>query len=193
MKTEILKIKGDYLLKKVWRQMHHRCEVPSDQRYPRYGGRGISVDKQWAEFEPFSRWAYENGYEKGLSIERIDNNGPYAPNNCRWASRKEQANNTSRNHVVEWRGEERTIAEWSELTGIQQGTIWKRLFLGWSAEQVFTTKVRGSSISWGGETKTLAEWSRETGLSEDTISRRLKRGWPVSQALTQKSQREVLR
>ncbi len=183
--------RSDYLLRKVWMQMFRRCYSPEDQRYHRYGGRGIKVCAAWLRFEAFRDWAYSNGYAEGLSIDREDNDGDYCPENCRWTTPKEQANNTERNHVLEWNDETHTLAEWSEITGIPQTTIWKRVKLGWTPEKTLTKGVRKTLLEYKGETRTLAEWSRITGLADNTISRRLQRGWSIEDALTKNSQRGI--
>lgn len=128
----------------VWDSMRQRCTNPKNPGYQNYGGRGIQVCKEWDDFESFYNWAMAHGYTDELTIDRIDVNGNYCPENCRWTTYKVQANNTRTNTWLECRGERHTVAEWSDLTGIKQSTILVRIKkYGWSIEQALFTPVRG--------------------------------------------------
>lgn len=127
---------------KCWRSMINRCERPDDEFYHRYGGRGIAVCDRWRD-------SIENFIEdmgprpsSAHTIDRIDNDLGYFPENCRWATRREQATNTSRNHFLEFQGERLTIVEWSERTGILPVTILSRINANWSIERALTTPVK---------------------------------------------------
>lgn len=106
-------------LRDIWNSMHNRCKNIKSANYPRYGGRGIKVCDEWSDkntgFYNFVDWSLENGYAEQLSIDRIDNDGPYAPWNCRWITPKEQANHRRYNrHVVDADGEYLTFAQFEE-------------------------------------------------------------------------------
>lgn len=132
-------------LYRVYLHMKARCNNQSDKSYVDYGGRGISVCKEWSEsYEEFMKWSYENGYKDGLQIDRIDNNGNYCPENCRWTNRVAQANNRRNNNFIYFNGENKTLSEWERETGIDQSTIWARIYkLNWSIEKALTTPTRG--------------------------------------------------
>jgi hypothetical protein len=128
----------------IWNGMKRRCDNPDLPNYKNYGGRGISVCEEWKNsFDSFRSWAFANGYAANLSIDRIDVNGDYKPENCRWADRKTQNNNTRANHYVEYRGERKTIAEWADETGVDPNTIYPRLNkYGWSVGEALGFEAR---------------------------------------------------
>ena len=101
-------------LYRTWSSIKARCYNKNYHKYYRYGGRGITVCDEWKnDFMSFYKWAMANGYKDNLTIDRIDNDGNYEPNNCRWVTNKEQANNKSTNVFVEYKGLKKTVAEWS--------------------------------------------------------------------------------
>lgn len=113
--------------------MKDRCYNSNAQEYENYGGRGIKICDEWLEsYESFRDWAMANGYRKGLSIDRIDNNGDYSPDNCRWATMKTQCRNRRSNHLLTINGETHCIAEWGEIANIIPSRISTRLRRGWS-------------------------------------------------------------
>lgn len=128
----------------VWNSMISRCENRNQSAYPRYGGRGIRVCNQWHDFATF--YADMGDPPPGYTLERIDNNGDYCPDNCVWASRTDQARNKSTNRYITFNGKIKTLMEWSEITGIHRGTIQTRLDdLKWTIEDALTCPARDNS------------------------------------------------
>lgn len=121
----------------AWRAMRQRCNNPNDKYFHNYGGRGITVDLSWRKFEVFLLDMGER--PDGHSLERIDNNGPYAKWNCKWATTKEQSNNKSNIYRFDYMGEQRTIRDLSEISGIPARVLHCRLIvLGWSMEDAMS-------------------------------------------------------
>lgn len=127
-------------LYRIWHGMKARCYRESEPGYSRYGGRGIKICEEWlSDFQKFYDWAMSHGYSDDLSIDRIDNNGNYCPENCRWVSMEVQNNNRSSNRTITANGETHTVAEWSKITGINETTLAGRLDKGWSEEKTINT------------------------------------------------------
>ena len=128
----------------IWRDMRLRCYDERNISYNRYGGRGITICDEWKEdVKAFYDWAIKNGYNDGLTIERIDNDGNYSPENCRWATVKEQANNRRSNVLVTHKGKTQTMKEWANEVGTPYKVVWARMQkLGWSVERALTDPVR---------------------------------------------------
>lgn len=126
----------------IWLGMKDRCGNVNSAAYHHYGGRGITVCKEWQKFEPFYEWAMANGYRDDLTIDRIDVNGNYEPSNCRWATWEEQANNTRKNHRLTFNGETHTISEWALILNISYSALASRVQRGWSMDRIFNTPKR---------------------------------------------------
>lgn len=111
-------------LYKIWKGIKTRCYNKNFPKYSNYGGRGISVCEQWLEnYSNFRDWSMLNGYNDTLTIDRIDNNGNYEPNNCRWVNNKTQSNNRRDNCFITYLGETLTISQWGDRLGIDPKTI----------------------------------------------------------------------
>lgn len=121
----------------VWNTMRDRCYNKNNKRYKDWGGRGIAVCDEWRnDFMNFYNWAYENGYNENLTIDRIDNNKGYEPSNCRWVTRKQQARNRRSNINFTYNGETHCIVEWCELLGLKPKTVYQRIhYYNWSIEK----------------------------------------------------------
>jgi hypothetical protein len=120
----------------VWKQLFQRCENPNSPSYKNYGGRGITVDPAWRDFATFV--ADMGDCPEGLSIERIDNNGPYRKGNCKWATPKAQRNNTRRNRRLTAFGREQTLMQWVEEFNVPWNRVRTRLRYGWTLERALT-------------------------------------------------------
>lgn len=127
---------------KIWDSMKRRCENPRDRGYVFYGSRGIKVCAQWQRFENFLEDMGPRP-DRTYSIERIDNDGDYCPENCRWATKSEQANNRRNTIRYGYQGQNLTLAEWSLRSNIKYGTLWWRVVQhDWPIERALTTPAR---------------------------------------------------
>lgn len=126
---------------RIYAKMLRRCFVESDPAYSRYGGRGITMCDEWKNsFVAFSDWAYSNGYADNLTIDRIDNNGDYCPENCRWTDYLTQCNNKRNNRVFEHNGETKTLSEWCKALNLSYKRIYFRITNGWTFEEAISQK-----------------------------------------------------
>lgn len=127
---------------RCWHTMKQRCCNPNNPKYADYGGRGITVCDQWKD--SFENFLSDIGTKPSArhSIGRINNDGPYSPENCRWETPAEQSNNTRRNHLVTYNNRTQNLNQWAEETGIPYITLLMRLKRGWGVELALTTPVK---------------------------------------------------
>jgi len=170
----------------VWESMRARCRNQNRQDFKNYGGRGIKVCDRW--LNSFEDFIEDMGFcPEGLTIERIDNDGNYSPENCRWGTRKEQALNRRSNRVLVYRGISKTVSEWAEMLNVERGAIVHRLGRGWSIEDALEKPFENKKhklIAFNGIVDTLTGWGRRLGGSQELIRRRLKAGWSMEKSLS---------
>lgn len=190
-----------------WYGMKRRCSCPTQTGYERYGGRGITYDSKWETFEGF----YEDMGERpgpNYDLDRIDNNGNYCKENCRWVTHAENCKNRGGRRptrLYTFDGKTMCIADWAKEIGIAPQSLQKRLNKGWPLELALSSEKRdgkghknvvpspakGQSIrnknskyiTIDGVTKTYSEWEKEKGLSKGLISKRLSQGCTPYQAV----------
>jgi hypothetical protein len=131
--------KEESALRKIYYNMKHRCYLPSSNRYNEYGGRGIIVCEEWNQsLNAFREWALNNGYQLGLSLERIDVNGNYEPSNCTWITRGKQQYNKTNTIYLTYNNETHNLMEWADITGINYHCLKSRYERGWETERILT-------------------------------------------------------
>ena len=189
-----------------WWSMMQRCYNPKHHNYSRYGARGIKVCKEWHDPTVFCAWAVSTNGEKrkGLTLDRIDNNKGYSPENCRWATATEQSGNRRNTVVVDFQGEKVPLAKLSREKGINPTVASQRVFqLGWDVETAINTPVhftmrnkrkvrtnkdfsnQNSVVDINGEKKTVTQWCEYYGTSRNAAYKRIIRGWnPVDAVKT---------
>ncbi len=172
-----------------WSAMLSRCRNPNATGYDRYGGRGIRVAKRWEKFENFYADMGPRP-SKAHSLDRKDSNGHYKPDNCRWASRTEQANNRRDSAIVVYHGEQMPLhVAWTKSgSHVSKREVRRRMRFGWTVERALDTPVHhdGTNLAnlyyFQGKPRTLRQIEGKTGVPREAIARRLKLGWPIDLA-----------
>lgn len=120
----------------TWQNIKNRCYNNCNNEYKNYGARGIAVCNEWVhDFMAFYNWAMNNGYDDNLTIDRINENGNYEPNNCRWVTMKQQQRNKRSNHTITINGETHCLSEWCDILGLNYSTVKSRIQRNWSIEK----------------------------------------------------------
>lgn len=122
-------------LYRIWKAMRVRCNNPNMKEYHRYGGRGIKVCNEWNDYFIFQKWAYLNGYNDTLTIDRIDNDKGYFPDNCRWITIEEQQQNRSSCRMITFNGKTQNVTQWANEYNMPMWRLKKRLNLGWPIDK----------------------------------------------------------
>lgn len=169
----------------AWADLKDRCYNHNNKYYHDYGGRGIFVCRRW-------RKSFENFYKdmgerpsSDLSIERIDNNGPYAPWNCKWGTVKEQNRNKRTNRFIHYNAEALCISDFALKYNIDRSTLRKRINIGWDIDDILSEQIRPKVlyITYNGVTKTITEYAKEYSINRNTLYNRINAGWNVYRAL----------
>ena len=161
----------------VWANMKKRCYNKNSEDYYLYGGRGIQVSKDWFKFEKF--YLDLGDVPRNKYLERINNNGNYCKENCKWATLSEQSRNTRRNHLVIYKNKTQPLINWAEELNMSYTMLRKRLREGWSIEKVFETPTNDHVhyITYKGVTKRLVDWAKELGINKRTLRDRYLNNW----------------
>lgn len=186
----------------IWHGMKQRCYDKNLSNYPCYGGRGITVCDEWQEFEPFYDWAMANGYKEEIlpngknkwTIDRIDNDKGYSPDNCRWADFETQ--NANKRPPQEWRekgvfveinGITKNLISWCKEYGLNYNTVMTRVHIRkWDWVRAITTPLQDNKsriVEYKGETLTVAEMAQRHNVRRDMVLYRLRNGWTVEEAI----------
>lgn len=181
-------------LRNAWFGMMRRCYTNDRPDYHHYRSFGITICDEWLnDFDSFALWALNNGVAYDLSLDRIDNDKGYSPDNCRWTTRTQQNNNSSQNKIIRYNGKEQTLAEWAREYNINYEKLWHRVNAGWPIKDALTKPLnygptKNSLImTYKGKQQSLADWARETGLPYYLVLERYKRGWPPEKVLSSKN------
>lgn len=171
---------------KIWAGMNKRCTNPKSSIWHNYGGRGIQVCERWKLFENFFEDMGDPPPKH--SLDRIDNDGNYEPENCRWATQKEQTLNMRKTRYLTIGGIKKPLQTWAEELGINVNTLRNRvLYRGWTVEDAINIPMmKEKLIEFRGEYKSAREWARFFGIKIHTFWSRRSRGWPMERIATQK-------
>lgn len=177
----------------IWYDMRQRCSYEKSINWHLYGGRGIRVCDEWQEsFEPFRDWALSHGYEDGLQLDRIDNDGNYSPDNCKWSTRTEQGNNRRTCIYVTIDGVTKSVSEWCRETGVNRMVAYSRIRKGWEPEQAVTVtdpnvgKMRNASSKFkpvnvdGVRYESVKSAANHIGVNPSALSAALRSSRPIA-------------
>ena len=177
----------------VWCLMRYRCYNPQKAEYKNYGGRGIAVCDEWLGkdgFQNFWDWAYANGYDEDAeygkcTLDRIDVNGNYCPENCRWVDMRIQAYNKRDTVRIDMGGEQLNLDEFCSEFNVPRRLAYERIRMGWTPTEAwfFPPKDMSNHIEYNGEVHSQRGWAKIYGISHHTFQYRITHGWSFEQAV----------
>lgn len=174
----------------TWKGMRERCRREKHVQYKDYGGKGVVVCDDWHDFRSFYQWAVSNGWQAGLQIDRIDSNGNYCPENCRWVTPLENSANKQNLNFIEAWGDSKHLSAWARDARclVPPACLYGRIRKGWNLEVAMSTVsgIRNNYVTCFGETKSLNAWEKDSRclVTRHTIKRRISCGWNACDALT---------
>jgi hypothetical protein len=177
-------------LYQTWSNMWDRCSNSNTRSYEGYGGRGITICKEWEGFAAFKEWAEANGYADNLTIDRKQNDDGYNPENCRWVTTKENNRNKRYHRLLTAFGETKMIAEWVEddRCQVSLSTLQGRVRKGWHDEDAISKPScdQRRFLTAFGETKSLVEWTKDERCRTNraALQERLNMGWEDERAIS---------
>ena len=166
-------------IRNIWSNMLRRCYNPNSSSYKWYGGKGITVCDEWRHCKAFREWALSSGYKPGLSIERIDNEKGYSPENCKWISLSEQGKNRSNNHFITINGETKILSDWARYFDVKKSALSNRIRRGWNEmDAVLMNRQINPNSQYPildrmiyEKFKTKKQMAEEIGINEQTLWR----------------------
>lgn len=171
---------------RTWREMKRRCEDADNHAFASYGGRGVTICERWSRSVIDFATDVGEPPSPAHTLDRRDNDGPYSPENCFWATPTEQANNKRTNHRLTHDGETLTVAQWARRARLPYRTLYSRILRGWSVADAIETPLidQHTAITYDGHTRTLREWADALGLPFNTLAYRVHAGWPLADAFS---------
>lgn len=192
-----------YQARSRWVKMLSRCEDDDNIQYHDYGGRGIYVCEEWREFKNFYNWLIENNIDSDHQIDRINNDGPYTPDNCRIVTRSQNARNKRNNVMLTAFGETKTMADWADdpRCAVEYKTLLMRIRRGWKHWDAIVLKLESTrkdqvphnalTLTAFGESKTTTEWLKDPrcAVNRQTLWYRINKNWDHQRAITKPAQK----
>lgn len=190
-------------IKTIYAGMIGRCTYEKNPSFKIYGNKGISVCDEWlSSFDNFLNWSLLNGYDDSLTIDRISNESGYSPSNCRWATRKQQSNNKSDNHIIEFNGKVKTLSELADEFNIPYNVLKNRInTYHWDIEKAVTTPIKKhinrksnrGVIIFENKKYYKSDFCKLFNINQNTLDSQLQRGWTIEEIVNKKRNKKLFK